>query len=143
MLFSFTVGVPICPFRKALGADAEFAFGMSVWPPNASLKNDWFGDAAQFAILFKEKFGYEPDYHAASGVADVETFVKAIEAANSLDPKQTPSCTVLQISIFRQIVVQIQGGEVVPNYTTASPASRSIPSPVGPRAKWRMMLLHE
>jgi branched-chain amino acid transport system substrate-binding protein len=132
MLFSFTVGVPTADFRKALGADAEFAFGMSSWLPNASLKDDWFGDAAQFAKLFKEKFGYEPDYHAASGVADVETFVKAIEAANSLDPKAVRDAIAKidfqslyarvrfgqtgQIDL-PQIVVQIQGGEVVPIYT--------------------------
>lgn len=132
MLFSFTVGVPTADFRKALGADAEFAFGMSSWLPNASLKDDWFGDAAQFAALFKEKFGYEPDYHAASGVADVETFVKAIEAANSLDPKKVRDAIAgidFQSLYARirfaqngqialpQVVVQIQGGEVVPIYT--------------------------
>jgi branched-chain amino acid transport system substrate-binding protein len=132
MLFSFTVGVPTADFRKALGADAEFAFGMSSWLPNANLKDDWFGDAAQFATLFKEKFGYEPDYHAASGVADVETFVKAIEAANSLDPKKIRDAIAgvdfqslyARISFSKngqidlpQIVVQIQGGEVIPIYT--------------------------
>ena len=132
MLFSFTVGVPTADFRKALGADAEFAFGMSSWLPNANLKDDWFGDAAQFATLFTEKFGYEPDYHAASAVADVETFVKAIEAANSLDPIKVRDAIAGidfqslyarirfgqtgQISL-PQIVVQIQGGEVVPIYT--------------------------
>lgn len=132
MLFSFTVGVPTADFRKALGADAEFAFGMSSWLPNANLKDDWFGDAAQFAALFKEKFGYEPDYHAASGVADVETFVKAIEAANSLDPKKIRDAIAgsdfqslyARISFAQngqidlpQTVVQIQGGEVIPIYT--------------------------
>ena len=132
MLFSFTVGVPTADFRKALGADAEFAFGMSSWLPNASLKDDWFGDAAQFAALFKGKVGYAPDYHAASGVADVETFVKAIESANSLDPKKVRDgiagidfqSLYARIRFAQngqialpQIVVQIQGGEVVPIYT--------------------------
>ena len=55
-------------------------------PPASRI--DWFGDAAQFAKLYKEKYGYEPDYHAASAVADVETFVKAIEKAGSLDPQE-------------------------------------------------------
>ena len=132
MLFSFTVGVPTADFRKALGSDAEYAFGMSSWLPNASLKDDWFGDAAQFAKLFKKKYGYEPDYHAASGVADVETFVKAIEKAGSLDPKRVRDAIAGidfdslyarirygengQI-VLPQIVVQIQNGEVVPIYT--------------------------
>ncbi len=132
MLFSFTVGVPTADFRKALGSDAEYAFGMSSWLPNPSLKDDWFGDAAQFAKLFKEKYSYEPDYHAASAVADVETFVKAIEKAGSLDPKRVRDAIAGidfeslyarirygqngQI-VLPQIVVQIQNGEVVPIYT--------------------------
>jgi branched-chain amino acid transport system substrate-binding protein len=145
-LFSFTVGVPTADFRKALGVDAEFAFGMSSWLPNASLKDDWFGDAAQFAALFKEKFGYAPDYHAASGVADVETFVKAIESANSLYPKKVRDAIAgidFQSLYARirfaqngqialpQIVVQIQGGEVVPIYT-----DRFIGEPKYPVPHW-------
>ncbi|KAB0607944.1 amino acid ABC transporter substrate-binding protein [Castellaniella defragrans] len=86
-LYSFTVGVPSEDFRKALGADAEYAFGMSAWLPSETLKDDWFGDAAQFAKAWGAQYRYEPDYHAASGVADVEAIVKAIEKAGSLDPK--------------------------------------------------------
>jgi len=146
MLFSFTVGVPTADFRKALGSDAEYAFGMSSWLPNSSLKDDWFGDAAQFAKLFKEKYSYEPDYHAASGVADVETFVKAIEKAGSLDPKKVRDAIAGidfetlyarirfgqngQI-VLPQIVVQIQNGEVVPIYT-----NRFINQPKYPIPTW-------
>jgi branched-chain amino acid transport system substrate-binding protein len=85
--YSFTVGVPSDDFRKALGKDAEYAFGMTAWLPSPTLKDDWFGDAAQFAKAWGAQYRYEPDYHAASGVADVEALVKAIEKANSLDPK--------------------------------------------------------
>jgi len=146
MLFSFTVGVPTADFRKALGSDAEYAFGMSSWLPNASLKDDWFGDAAQFAKLFKEKYGYEPDYHAASGVADVETFVKAIEKAGSLDSKKVRDAIAGidfeslyarirfgangQI-VLPQIVVQIQKGEVIPIYT-----DHFINKPIYPVPPW-------
>ncbi|MFC3204986.1 amino acid ABC transporter substrate-binding protein [Aquamicrobium soli] len=86
-LYSFTVGVPSEDFRKALGKDADYAFGMSAWLPSADLKDKWFGDAAAFAEAYKAKFGYEPDYHAASGAADVEALVQAVEAAGTLDPK--------------------------------------------------------
>ena len=79
--YAFTVGVPTADFRNALGKDAEYAFGMSSWLPNSNLKDRWFGDATTFAKLFKDKFGYEPDYHAASAAADVETFAVAIEKA--------------------------------------------------------------
>lgn len=87
-MYSFTVGVPSQDFRKALGKDADYAFGMTAWIPNASLKDKWFGDAVQFETAYKAKYGYEPDYHAASGASDVETIANAIEKANSLDPKK-------------------------------------------------------
>lgn len=87
-LYSFTVGVPSADFRHALGKDAEGAWGMTSWLPSRELKDPWFGDAERFAADYRAKYGYEPDYHAAAGVAAVEAFVKAIEAAGSTDPKQ-------------------------------------------------------
>lgn len=87
-LYSFTVGVQSADFRRALGKDANYAFGMTSWLPSAALKDRWFGDALQFAQEYKAKFGYEPDYHAASGVADVEALVHALEAAGSIDPRK-------------------------------------------------------
>jgi branched-chain amino acid transport system substrate-binding protein len=145
-LFSFTVGVPTADFRKALGKDAEYAFGMSSWLPNANLKDAWFGDAAQFANLYKRTFGYEPDYHAASAIAGVETFVKAIEKAGSLDPRKVRDAiaTIDFESLYArirygdngqivlpQIVVQIQNGEVVPIFT-----DRLINEPKYPVPPW-------
>lgn len=85
-MYSFTVGVPSEDFRKALGKDADYAFGMTAWLPSADQKDRWFGDAAQFATAYKAKFNYEPDYHAASGAADVEALAQAIEDAGTTDP---------------------------------------------------------
>ena len=127
-LYSFTVGVPSEDFRKALGKDADYAFGMTAWLPTATLKDRWFGDAAAFATEYKAKFGYEPDYHAASGVADVEAIVKAVEKAGTLDPKAVRSA--LAASDFNslygrikfadngqihldQTVIQVQNGKPV------------------------------
>lgn len=87
-MYSFTVGVPSEDFRKALGKDANYAFGMTAWLPSPTLKDQWFGNAQEFSKAYKAKYGYSPDYHAASGIADVETIVKAVETANSLDPKK-------------------------------------------------------
>lgn len=83
--YSLTVGVPSSDFREALGHDANGASGMTAWLPSATLKDRWFGDAGQFAVAWKARYGYEPDYHAAAGVAAVEAFVEAIEAAGSTD----------------------------------------------------------
>jgi len=127
-LYSFTVGVPSADFRSALGRDADYAFGMTSWLPSPTLKDDYFGNAEQFANEYKKRFGYDPDYHAASAVADVEAFAKAIEAANSLDPAKVRDAIARsdfeslygrirfnaagQINL-PQTVVQIQKGKLV------------------------------
>jgi branched-chain amino acid transport system substrate-binding protein len=145
-MYSFTVGVPSADFRKALGKDAEFAFGMTAWLPNANLKDEWFGDAASFAKAYKAKYGYEPDYHAASGVADVEAIVKAIESAGSVEPHKVRDALAKlnfeslygtiafgengQITL-PQTVVQIQSGNVVPIY-----GSKFLQQPKYPMPSW-------
>jgi len=130
-LYSFTVGVPTADFRLALGRDGNFAFGMTSWLPSASQKDDYFTNAQLFAEGYKKRFGYEPDYHAASAVADVETFVKAIEAAGTLDPKKVRDAIAridfeslygrIQFSDVGQInlpqtVVQVYSDNVIPIY---------------------------
>jgi len=130
-LYSFTVGVPSADFRAALGQDGNYAFGMSSWVPSAGLKDDYFGNAEKFANDYKKRFGYEPDYHAASAVADVQAFVKAIESANSIDPEKVRDAIAKldfdslygrirfnsagQINL-PQTVVQVQKGKLVPIY---------------------------
>jgi len=84
-LYALTVGVPTADFRSSLEKDANYAFGMTTWLPEETLKDQWFGSAADFAKTFKDKFGYDPDYHAASAAADVETFAVALRNAGSLD----------------------------------------------------------
>src|SRR4051812_13247641 len=132
ILAAFTVGVPTADFRQALGADANYAYGMTPWLPSEQLKDQWFGDAAQFNKLYQDKFGYPPDYHASSAVADVETFAMAIPAAGALDQKKVRDAVAKvdfeslyahvkydelgQIKI-PQTVVQIQGGKLVDVYT--------------------------
>lgn len=128
-LYSFTVGVPSADFRRALGKDADYAFGMTSWVPSTGLKDRYFGDAVRFAKAYKAKFGYEPDYHAASAVADVEALAYAIDSANSLDPEQVRAALTKisfdslygqvkfndkgQISL-PQTVIQIQNEQPIP-----------------------------
>jgi branched-chain amino acid transport system substrate-binding protein len=130
-LYSFTVGVPSEDFRKALGNDANYAFGMSAWLPSAELKDRWFGDAAAFAEAYKAKFGYEPDYHAASGAADVEAFAQALEDAGTTDPKAVRDA-IARLSFdslygriafaengqidLPQVVIQVQDGDLAAVY---------------------------
>jgi branched-chain amino acid transport system substrate-binding protein len=104
---------------------------MTAWLPSADLKDRWFGDAAKFASAYKTKFGYDPDYHAASGAADVEALVQAIENAGSTEPQKVRDALAKvsfdslygnvafgptgQISL-PQTMVQVQDGKVVPIY---------------------------
>lgn len=130
-LYSFTVGVPSEDFRKALGKDADYAFGMTAWLPTPTLKDRWFGDAQQFAKEYKAKFGYDPDYHAASGAADVEALVQAMEDADSIDPQKVrdalakikfdslygPIAFNAQGQIdLPQVVIQVQGNQLAEIY---------------------------
>ena len=123
--------MPSEDFRKGLGKDADHAFGMTAWLPDASLKDRWFGDAEQFAKEYKARFGYDPDYHAASGVADVEALAMAIEKADSLEPQKVRDALVSirfdslygpiafgangQIDL-PQTVIQVQDGRLVAVY---------------------------
>ena len=143
---SYTVGVPAADFRKALGKDAELAFGMTPWIPSKDLKDDWFGDGDSFARAYEQKFGHAPDYHAASAVADVEVFARAIEAAGSIDRARVRDAiagvdfhslygrvkfgATGQIAL-PELVVQIQSGQVVPIY-----ADDFINKPVYPVPAW-------
>ncbi len=144
--YSFTVGVPTADFRTALGKDADYAFGMTPWLPSERLTDEWFGNAAAFATLYRQKYGYDPDYHAASAVADVETFVKAIEAAGTLDPKTVRDaiakvdfhCLYAHVKYaangqidLPQTVIQIQDGKLVAIY-----AESLINKPLYPIPPW-------
>lgn len=129
--YSFTVGVPSADFRKALGKDADYAFGMTSWLPSTAQKDDYFGNAEEFARAYQKRFGYEPDYHAASAVAVVEAYAKALEAAGTTDAAKVRDAiahldfeslygrirfnAVGQISL-PQTVIQVQNGKVVPIY---------------------------
>jgi branched-chain amino acid transport system substrate-binding protein len=146
LMYSFTVGVQSSDFRQALGKDADYAFGMTSWLPLDSLKDGWFGDAASFAAAYQQKFGYAPEYHVASAVADVETFVKAIEAAGGLDPAKVRDAIAKidfqsieghiafgangQISL-PQTVIQLQNGQLVPIF-----GSDFINKPLYPLPPW-------
>ncbi len=142
--YGLTVGVPTADFRKSLGNDANYAFGMTTWLPDTHLTDKWFGNASEFAKMYKAKFGADPDYHAASGAADVETYAMAIEKAGSLDPQKVRDA-IASVSfdslyahvkyggngqiVLPQIVIQIQDGKVVPVFTSDFLTKPMYPTP--------------
>ena len=127
-MYAFTVGVQSDDFRRALGADADYAFGMTSWLPIASAKDPYFGDAEKFAETYKTKFGYEADYHGAASAVVLEAYAHALQAAGSAEPKALREAIAkldLQTQYGRvrfsqvgqidlpQTVVQVQKGKLV------------------------------
>ncbi|MCK5222129.1 MAG: amino acid ABC transporter substrate-binding protein, partial [Candidatus Aminicenantes bacterium] len=60
-----TVGPSESDFRKALGKDSEYIYGVASWSAQMNFKGYIFKDTAKFINIFKNKFKYDPDYHNA------------------------------------------------------------------------------
>jgi branched-chain amino acid transport system substrate-binding protein len=143
-LYALTVGVPTSDFRKSLGKDANYAYGMTTWLAEDNLSDQWFGNSAEFAKSYKAKFGSEPDYHAASAAADVETYAVAIAKAGTLDPAKVRDA-IAGVSfdslyapikygdngqiVLPQIVIQIQNDQPVPVFTNDFMTKPMYPTP--------------
>ena len=85
LFLSLTVGPTEADFRKALGKDADYVYGVASWSTQMQFKGSLFEDTATFVKGFKAAYDYDPDYHNASGVAGIAIFKDAIERAGSLD----------------------------------------------------------
>ena len=81
----FSVGPEIPDYQKSLGKDAEYMVGSAWWLPNMGWKGRDFGSSQDYATRAKERLGYEPGYHVASGTAAGLLLQMAIEKAGSLD----------------------------------------------------------
>jgi branched-chain amino acid transport system substrate-binding protein len=143
----FTVGPPTADFRKTLGKAAEYAYGITPWLPDMDIGGEVFASASQFAKQFQQRFGYEADYHVASGAACVLAYKVAIERTSSLDPKKVrDALAALDVDTLYgrvkfeptgqiamgQVLVQIQDGKVVPVYIPG----KVLAKPVYPTPKW-------
>lgn len=145
----FTVGPPTADFRKTLGKAAEYVFGITPWLPDMDMGGEIFKTARDFAHQFQERFGYEADYHVASGAADVLVYKFAVEKAGTLDPKKIRDALAAvdaetlygrikfeptgQIAMG-QVLVQIQEGKLVPVYV----GGKMIAKPLYPAPEWSL-----
>jgi branched-chain amino acid transport system substrate-binding protein len=85
--WAFSVGPATPEFGKALGKDATYVLGVTPWTPALRfVGEDIYGTPKKFADAYKAKYGAMPSYHAASAVATIIAFQKAIEAAGSVEP---------------------------------------------------------
>jgi len=145
-LISMTVGPSEADFRKSLGKDAEFIYGVASWSTQMNFKGYLFKDTQEFIKLFKEKFNYDPDYHNASGIADVAIFKNAIEQAGTLDrEKVTAAIAATNLSTIygnvkfgkngqiegTSVALQILGGEIYQVYPNG------VKKPVYPFPSWK------
>ena len=100
-----------------------------------------FKNSKEFIQQFKARFNYEPDYHNASGIADVAVFKDAIERAGSLDPQKvrdaiaaTKLDTIYGPVEFSEngqikgtsVVLQIQGGEIYQVFPNGTKSERFV-----------------
>jgi branched-chain amino acid transport system substrate-binding protein len=144
---SMTVGPSEADFRKSLGKDAEYIYGVASWSTQMNFIGYLFNDTKEFVKLFKEKFNYDPDYHNASGIADVAVLKDAIERAGTLDKEKVRAAIAatnlstiygrVQFSDNGQIkgtsvVLQILGGEIYQVYPHGAK------EPVYPFPDWKM-----
>ncbi len=75
-----TVGPAMPEFWETLGQDANGIMGESWWEPTAP----WKG-VKEFVQAFREKYGKDPDYHAACAYAACQVIEAAVKAVGSLD----------------------------------------------------------
>jgi branched-chain amino acid transport system substrate-binding protein len=100
-LMGFTVGPTFPDFITSLGKDAEYVFGSEWWLPQMGWKDAIFGDSQNYAKLFEERFGYVPDYHAASGTAAGMLYQFALEKAGTTDvDKVRDALAALDVEFF-------------------------------------------
>jgi branched-chain amino acid transport system substrate-binding protein len=146
-MWVFTVGPPTADFRKTLGKAADYAYGITPWLEDMEVGGEVFRSAKEFGKQFRERFGYEADYHVASGAIGVLIYKSGIEKANSLEPKKVRDAIAsLDAETFYgrvrfepsgqiamgQVLIQIQEGKIVPIYA----AEKMVGKPVYPMPKW-------
>ncbi len=85
-MISLTVGPSEADFRKALGKDANYIYGVASWSTQMNFKGYLLKDTQEFIKMFKKRYGYDPDYHNAAGFACVAVLKNAIEKAGTLNP---------------------------------------------------------
>ncbi len=67
-------------FQEELGADAEYAYGLSAWEPGLP-----YPGIDEFVAAYESKFDVAPSFHAAGAYGSCMIFAEAIELAGSLD----------------------------------------------------------
>jgi branched-chain amino acid transport system substrate-binding protein len=79
-LMGFSVGTAMPDYGEALGKDADYVFGPSMWEPELKTPgND------EFVRAYIEMFNREPDYHSAAGYSACQVLEAAVNQLKTLD----------------------------------------------------------
>ena len=80
------LGPQLASYREALGKYATGIFYSTYWDPRTTWKDPFFGSPSDFAAYYAKNFTRPIAYHVAAGAACIVTYVKAMQAARSIDP---------------------------------------------------------
>jgi branched-chain amino acid transport system substrate-binding protein len=109
-------------FRKDLGKDCLYVCSLGSWIPDMEWQSEVTGiTAKKFTALFRERFGHDPDYHAAVGAAAVECFVWAFQHARDLTPDSVRDALASihgLKTVYMTIDFDERGAQTVPFYVT-------------------------
>lgn len=78
-LFAFSIGVAQPEFHEALGVDAEYVLGPSMWEPDIPTEGN-----QEFLEAYRAMWGREPAYQAADGYAACQILERAVSDVGEL-----------------------------------------------------------
>lgn len=88
-VFGMALGPTHPSFVPSLGSIANGILEPVQWAPNMKWKDQIFGwTAREYYELFKQEYGYEPDYHPPQSTAALQVYQAAIQRAGTLDPQR-------------------------------------------------------
>jgi branched-chain amino acid transport system substrate-binding protein len=149
-IFAYSVGPSTPDFISALGKDADYVYGGSQWTPQVKYTPVFYLTGSQYVAAYKAKYPGigDPDYHVAESTAACLALQRAIEKAQSLDPKKVRDALAALdvmtffgqikfdsrgINIYKPMVVeQIQSGA----HHTVFPPSVADAQPMYPTPNW-------
>ncbi len=80
------LGPQLASYREALGRHASGIFYSIYWDPRTTWKDPFFESPGKFAAYYAQHNTRPIAYHVAAGAACIITYVKAMQAARSIDP---------------------------------------------------------
>jgi branched-chain amino acid transport system substrate-binding protein len=113
-MVALTVGPALPDFYQTLGTDAEYVFGATQWEPTIKAPG-----VPEFVASYKEKYGYEPGYHAGGGFAAAQLLHQAIDRAGSFDNEKIREAlaTMETTTIYGAYKVDNTGAQIAkPSY---------------------------